>query len=297
MAQVLIHIGYPKAGSTYLHEWFTSHPCMLYNTHAISGFYHTHDLARYAESSSYIHDCFVLSNEDLSVWKGDVDIVGIKNARFYDVKNYQENLSETLHRIYPEAKVLIVTRGYTTYFQSLYSQYVSSGGALSFDDFKSKFGSVFPDAYDYTFIVSLYRKIFGSENVILLPFELLKDNPTEFTAAIEEQIGIKERFKYKTERVNASFDKKILFAYRRISSGLVKLVSPLPYSWQKMIYGFYIQCLNKKRPHPWMEILGKWMNTDIKMGGVEEILESLKGKSEILRNEKLYQPYLKEYLL
>ena len=294
---MLIHIGFPKTGSSYLQGWFDAHPRMYYQNHAITGFYHSHDIARYAESTDPIHDCFVLSSEDLSVWKGEVDIVGVKYARFYDVKAYHAKLSETLHRIYPQAKMLIVTRGYISYFSSLYAQYISSGGALSFEVFHERFGSLFPVAYDITHIVTQYRQVMGDENVIVLPYELLNSDPQTFTKLIEHEVGITENFTGSKEKVNPSFDKKILATYLRVSNLLVRLISPLPYKIQAKIYGFYVHKLNQKRPHPVMRFLARFTKKDIEMKGMEILVDSLKGRSEILRNEKLYQPYLKEYLL
>jgi hypothetical protein len=46
MSRHLVHIGYPKAGSTYLQRWFASHPQLAYREGGIAGFPNVYALAR-----------------------------------------------------------------------------------------------------------------------------------------------------------------------------------------------------------------------------------------------------------
>jgi hypothetical protein len=295
MSNVLIHIGYPKAGSTYLQTWFSKHPAMFYNYISVAGFYDTPGLSRYATDPAPMHECFVLSSENLSLWQSDVDIVGLKTTVLYDVRAYQNKLCNTLHRIYPQAKVLIIPRGYTTMFSSFYSEYLIGGGVLSWKEL-NQFSDFFSLTYDYTYVIGLYRKVFGNENVIVIPYELLREDATAFTDIIEDAMGIKQKFKF-TDVINPSIDKRTLAAYRRVSRLLYRLVKPLPYSLQRVIFGYYIMKLDKFKPHPMMKFLSKYNNEEVDIDGVEETYKVLQGKAEILRNEELFKPFLKDYLL
>ena len=139
---------------------------MFYRFKALTGFRNTHDLSWYAESTNPMHECFVISSEHLSVWKSDSDIVGMRNGlKKYDIKAYQEKLRDTLYAVYPTAKILIVTRGYTSLFQSFYSQYLAIGGTYDFENLLKSMWDNFPDLFDYSRVVSLYREKFGEENV------------------------------------------------------------------------------------------------------------------------------------
>lgn len=296
MSKVLLHIGYPKSGSKYLQEWFLQHPSIFFNHRSVTGFYESHDISRYAEDKSAIHDCFVLSCEELSSWKGDVDIVGMKNTRMYDVVAYQNKLAATLKSVYPLATILIVTRGYRTFFTSMFNEILAKGGVLNYRELQNMYGEFFQKTYDYSMVIKLYRDTFGKENVLVLPHELLRKDPSAFTKMIEEKTGIKNSFTIPPEKINASFAPQTLAAYRRFSNFVFKAVSPFPYTLQKFVYANYIHWLNKRKPNPYLEFLGKYTNPE-DMAGLEETILSMKGKAELLRHEELYQPYLKEYLL
>lgn len=298
MAKFLIHIGYIKSGSTYLQAWFDKHPAMLYKYNALGGFNNTEDLSWYAEREEPLHECYVISSELLSVWPSNSDIVGMRSGiQGYDVKKYQQKLCDTLHALYPTGKVLIVTRGYTTLFSSMYAQYVFNGGTFNFQDFfKSMTGST-PDLFDYSRIVGMYRQRFGTTNVIVLPYELLRDNPAAFTATIEKELGMQQTFSFTKEKINATRDKKVLKAHLAVSNMLYSAVQPLPYSLKRIVYGLYMK-QNYAGKLKWLfSAVAKVHKKEIDLGDVSGQLRIFEGKAELLRNEELYQLYLKEYLL
>jgi hypothetical protein len=271
---------------------------MFYKFKAITGFYNTHDISWYAESVEPMHECFVISSEHLSVWKSDSDIVGMRNGlKKYDIKAYQEKLRDTLYDIYPTAKILIVTRGYTSLFQSFYSQYLAIGGTYDFENLLKSMWDNFPDLFDYSRVIGLYREKFGNDNVIVLPYELLRTDPHAFTAVIEKKMGIKNTFQYTSEKVNASLDKKLLRAHRKLSNIIYRSVKPFPYKMQRALYGFYIMQLHRHNIDFVLRFMARIIDKEEGMQGMGGVLQSLAGKAEILRSEELYQPYLKEYLL
>ncbi len=297
MAAVLIHIGFPKAGSTYLQHWFAKHPAMFYQANAVAGFYHSTDLSKYAESAELLHEYFVLSAEHLSAWQGEPDIVGLKNTKLYDVEAYQKKIVATLYGLYPHAKILIVTRGYTSFFQSFYAEYLSVGGVLDFDVLLKNFGPFFNSVLNYSSTITKYRDVFGEENVTVLPYEMLRQNPLAFTSLIEERLGVKEKFAFTSEKINPSLNANQLFTYKRFSNFLFRVIQPLPYSLQRIVYGYYTTKLRVKKPNALIQFLSKFSSGSVELRGLEQTLEGLKGQAEILRQEKLYEPYLKEYLL
>ena len=155
----------------------------------------------------------------------------------------------------------------------------------------------FPDLFDYTRVVSIYREKFGHDNVIVLPYEMLRADPHAFTALIENKMGVKNSFKYSTEKVNASLDKKVLTAYRAVSNTVYRVIQPFPYKIQKVLYGLYIRQLHQHNLDFLFKIVTRILDKEESMAAMEGVLKNMAGKAEILRHEELYQPYLKEYLL
>jgi len=293
---VLIHIGYPRAGSTYIQTWFSQHPSFHYYYNSIAGFSDLLEMAKYAQKTNNVHDYFVVSCEDLSIWKGEIDIVGLKPVK-YNINNYQQKISKTLNRIFPNAKVLIVTRGFSSIITSIYAQYLVSGGTFIFEDFMKKVGPMLQQFCNYTYIVNSYKELFGEENLIVLPYELLKENPKLFISVIEERLGLSESINFTIEKINSSMDNRLLSAHLKFSIFLSSIISPFPYRFQKIIYSYYILKLNQQKPHPIIKALSRFVKTDMNTIVNEETLKLFSGNAEVFRNDKLFEPYLKKYLL
>src|SRR5208283_376024 len=75
MSQTLLHIGFAKSGSTYLQQWFEKHPAMYFQPKYVAGgFYHAWEFAKYAQNTGHAPANFVMSCDDISIWKGDVQL-------------------------------------------------------------------------------------------------------------------------------------------------------------------------------------------------------------------------------
>lgn len=297
MASVLLHIGYIKSGSTYLQHWFKAHPAMYYQSHGVTGFFNTASINFYAENKEPVHECFVLSSEDLSVWKGGGDLIGIRQPPYYEPRHYQDKVCKTLKAVYPQGKVLIVTRGYTSIIASFYAEYLNGGGTLKFEELQQIFGEFLAQMLDYSYVVKIYRETFGEDDVIVLPYELLRDKPADFLDIIEARVGIQQKFAFSADKVNAAMDWQTLAAYRKVSSVLLSATKVLPKNWQRNIYHWYSNKLYTQRPLPIMDFIAKFVSNDINLQGSDELLKKLEGRAELLRSEPLYQAYLKDYLL
>jgi hypothetical protein len=291
---VLIHIGYPKAGSTFLQEWFRGHPNIFYDTHFLQPYSNTGVIPDKTIPALNGRQHFVISEEQLVLWQGELDIVGLKFKPF-DIKAQQQNTAEALKKNFPDAKVLIVTRGFESLLQSMYAQYISMGGILGFAAYQEQMGEHLATFYDYNRVINLYRNTFGPERVIVLPFELLKEDAARFMQLLSDLSGIESSNNLNYVVVNPSLDKNLLPSYRLISQTLCNLTSIIPRNTQVKIYSNYVAALSQKRSGL-AGLLSKFM------GGEEltvkpETLKLFRGKAEELRQENLFAPYLKEYLL
>lgn len=87
--------------------------------------------------------------------------------------------AERLHRIAPEARILISIRSQLRILPSVYMQYVLRGGTMPPSVFfkgtheLGYFGFT-PEHFKYDLLLAHYQKLFGAENVYVLPQESLK---------------------------------------------------------------------------------------------------------------------------
>jgi hypothetical protein len=295
MSQVLIHIGYSKAGSSYLKRWFLAHPDMYYRAKSVAGFYTAEDIVRYAQKNEKEPAYFVLSSEHISVWRGDYDLITSITSG-YNLETYHQRMTATLHDIFAEPYVLIVTRGFSGVLRSLYAQYVRDGGILSFEKLNLQYSAEFSSLYDYTWLIQLYRQVFGAEKVIVLPFELLQNHPAQFIGILQDKLGLQKHSEFTNDKVNPSLDPKSVAAIRRFSAFIFAGLKIFPRSLQTKIYNYHLRQIKKKSFLRLIKLIAPFYD-DEHMIVTESMLSNYKGKAEILRSEPLYQGYLKDYLL
>jgi len=193
---MLIHIGYHKTGTTWLQE---------------NVFKHLDD-----SELIYLFDRLQIRDDFIKVSPQYFDIEATKIKYKPIIENCQmrnlvpiishERLSgypssggydstliaDRLAAIFPEAKVLITIREQKSLILSWYAQYIVDGGSLNFESFINPpstncvVGMPLFDLkfYEFHHLIEYYQKLFSKENVLVLPFELLKDNPEEFSNRI-----------------------------------------------------------------------------------------------------------------
>ena len=298
MAEILLHIGFPKSGSTYLQKWFELHPELYFQPkHFAQGFYNAWEFARYAQENKTVAEKYVLSCEDLSIFNSQRDPIGHRVTHPFDYRSFQNNVCNMLHNLFPNGKILIVTRGYTTIFKSLYSEYISMTGSLSPENFVAADKELFQFMFDYSYVINLYREKFGRDNVLVLPYELMRDDLPKFLSLIENELHLSAKVQLGYEKINASYNNEILTAYQRTSFFVYRFLKIFPHSWQLKMYPYYSKLFRSNEPHLFMVILSKFVSTPLNMNELAPLTEAMRGKADILKTEELYQPYLKEYLL
>ncbi len=298
MSQLLLHIGFPKSGSTYLQKWFEKNPSVYYQPkYMAQGFLNAWELAKYAQFSPSPPQSYVLSCEDLTLFQSERDLVGLRDTYDFNHRRYQENVCEMLHQLFPTAKILIVTRSYKTIFQSIYSQYLAMAGSLEPEAFIKANHALFSSMLDYTYVINLYREKFGKDRVIVMPYELMRDNLAEFLSLIENELDIQEKFNFTDKKINAAYDIKVLTAYQRLSNFVCQLIKPLPRFVQESIYKKYAAIVRNDKPHALLLFMSKFVTNPIDLNKVSGMADFMKDKAEVLRTEKLYESFLNEYQL
>lgn len=168
---------------------------------------------------------FVLSDENLS-----------GNPIITDNRNKQ--IAVLLKQLFYDAKILIVIREQKSIINSLYFQYLSRGGLVGIEQFligdsKKQIYKLNPSHYNYDVVVSEYFNVFGKENVLVLPYEMLKDNPKYFISYIEKFLTIKIDYseivfsRFHNKGKNFFIEHRLRFINRFTKSSYFNNYSPL----------------------------------------------------------------------
>lgn len=295
MTRHLLHIGYPKAGSTYLQRWFASHPQLAFADGGLAGFRSVYAIAQSAASAEADPLVRVTSCEALAVPGEDAGrpSVDYDGYRRFDMAAAQERACRTLAALFPGATVLIVTRGFRAVILSALSQYARSGGDL---DLAEHIRSAGPDhhliaVFDYDRLIAEYQRAFGAANVLVLPYELLRDDADAFLRALAEPLGI-EPLAGPRERVNEGLSPVELYWYPRLTRAVRRLRS-------RRLFGAYIAAAQGNRLRRGIALLQRLRPGEpVTAASIpDEFLDAFRGRAESLRGNPLYAAYAAEYLL
>jgi hypothetical protein len=102
-----------------------------------------------------------------------------------------KEMAERLAALFPSSRILIVIREQRSAILSSYRQYVKVGGTASLERYvfpPERWSAVIPlfrfDYFKYHYLIEHYQKLFGKDQVLVLPYELFSTNPNEFVAEI-----------------------------------------------------------------------------------------------------------------
>jgi hypothetical protein len=202
----VLHIGYPKAASTFLVGFLQSHPQITVDQFQLSDLLQPTAGALAIRQKPYADKVHVSKDENVAE---SVCVVG-------DLKNWQRYLYEPgawdrvkndivvdpaeaalrLHKVHPEAKVLIVIREQTDWMQSVYKFVMSQlpWNRRSFTDYcTTPSGIVLLQAGHFDQTIRAYIDIFHSNRVRVLRFEDIISSPKRFTADLFGFIGVSDR--------------------------------------------------------------------------------------------------------
>lgn len=285
----LIHIGYPKTGSMFLRRWFRMHPQLLYAEGGIAGFRNVYEIARSAAAPKKDILYRVTSSEALStphIFVGEqvVDYDRIKNLPVA-----QAEACNTLAALFPTAKVLIITRGFRSILLSSYSQFLRAGGRYRFEEFVQSAGPA--QAWNYDFVISLYTRAFGESNVIVMPYEFLRDDAGRFVGTLADRLGLAP-IAPDAGRINPSLSAIEMYWYPR----LTRRVHALPIG--NALKRLYVLGVRANRFRRVISVLQRFRRGSAVDDAAidEQFVDSYRGKAESLRGNPLYGPYADEYL-
>jgi len=228
---LLIHIGFHKTGTTYLQRnVFTgengySSPWSVSSGEAIEYFILTHE-RKY--KSKVVRDQFTRACDDGSM-SNRIPVISHEDLSGYPIygRYYGHQVASRIKITFPDAKILICIREQKSMIRSLYGQYINQGGEWPLSTFLgdeydhlSGYRPIFQlEHLEYDLIVKHYQELFGVENVLVLPYELLKENSAEFEKKIHLFSGGKcnTQRKRKRKRENVGYLAKTLQVNRLLN--------------------------------------------------------------------------------
>jgi hypothetical protein len=306
MTGVLLHVGYGKTGSTYLQkEWLPRHPQLAFRYDTFGGATTTSTFVEQALRCTAPPRYYVLSEEQLGAGfpagRGYLPIVTGEPVTAESGRRMRENQARVcrlLADLFPQARVLLVTRGFESALRSIYSEAVRLGYPRDCAAFLRDHRPHLLQWLDIDYLVDLYTKAFGRSALCLLPFELLREDAVRFVRTLERELGL-DPHDVPTERVHASLTPEELYWYTAISRHTVaRLVPHLPERRALWLYRrFTLGVMKTGAVAGFIRRLGRVSSRRVALDIPPDYLEAFRGQAQALRERPYYEPYLAGYLL
>lgn len=303
--RVLLHVGFHKAGSSWLEAWLTRHSQVRFSAATFGGLQGPMDLCREVKRDGPLPRVHAVSEENLTgglVFPEGYFYLLLRHQGFHTrptgIPEHQARIAARLHALFPGAQVLLITRGFAGALRSVYSQVVRIGGDLPFDEFLEAYRLQIADWLAYDRVIGAYRAHFGAENVTVLPFEALADGEAAFGRMLEEALGL-DHEEITIGRVLPSLSPVQLAAYARFSHRVLAPVARHLRNYRAMqMYLLYARFVVDQ---PWADWAiraafaprGDVARPELPPG----YLERFRGTAESLATLPAFAPYRAAYLL
>jgi hypothetical protein len=295
MQRHLVHVGYPKAGSTTLQAWFEGRP------EVASWATSAEAIARQVAVTDNAPRWVVTSSEwlILPAFEGP----GVPPTE--PIAARRRRVCARLRAMFGDATILIVTRGFRSIMASSYSEVLRWGPGLSVEEFVSlyqespAFEGLRPaDVLDYDAALRLYADTFGAENIVALPFELLRDDSRGFLARLEQRLDLEPRSD-QASWLNRSLSGAELYWYPRLSRRVERAANRLGRRGTALRDRYYRRVIRSGRLERSVDVLSRVVRTPTVNPADEipaEVVETCRGRASSLATNPDYAPYAVEYL-
>lgn len=197
------HIGLHKSASTLLQSTiFSHHPELA----TVGNFSNSESARRFRQHIWTL--CKTNAGElNINDWRTEFDsltrthlhlhddiVFGISEERLSGHYLTGERVEFNLHALrqsFGPIRIILILRNPLTYIVSAYSEYIKAGGTLSMHNFLHYYDSNgLAVKLAYKPLVQKIGNIFGSDKLLVLPYEWLKDDQLAFFTALTDFLGI-----------------------------------------------------------------------------------------------------------
>jgi hypothetical protein len=295
MTEHLIHIGYAKTGTTFLRQWFGEHPEVQFVVEGIAGFRDAAAIVRAGARSSPPPLYWVTSAEAFSTPHAGfgTDEIDYEIMQKSSMRDAQSRTCHLLRDLFPTARILVVTRGFRSMILSGYSQYVRTGGQESLATVCAQAAQQAP--WDYDFLIEQYRRAFGEANVMVLPYELLQEDPARFLECITGPLGL-ATIPIPAGRPNPSLSPVELAWYPELARRLTAL--PEEGGVRRDAMEQHLRAMNENSLRETIEELQRTEPREPVTAALltGEVLYPFRSFAQGFRENRLYRSYAREYL-
>lgn len=208
----IIHIGYPKTGTTWLQENFFNHTTNYqYIKKEICNEIFTKpnafcfDKQMALEKINHLgHNKDVILSSEL--FAGTINRGWLKGL-------WCKETAIRLHSVFPNAKIVIFIRKQDDLIASAYMQYIRNGGNFSINRYlsSSAYNLFSFDHLKFNQLIQFYETLYGKESLHIFLFEDFKDDVVGFTKMFSDRLGISVNFSnLDFSPTNESIPKKLL---------------------------------------------------------------------------------------
>lgn len=194
MKKAIIHIGYPKAASTWLQK--NVFPTVRNATPVIKNPQTKYFIETYQTEFSPEEAIRILPDDDTLLLSDERFLGGMLTGGMngFAIKCIAERFKTTFDKV----KIVIVVRNQYDIIASTYSHYVYYGGTYNFEKFYlnnlyyviQKMALFSPHLFDYYRIYDTYTSLFGKDNVAVLLYEDIELSPIRFISQIENKTDL-----------------------------------------------------------------------------------------------------------
>jgi len=239
--EVVLHVGHVKTASTWLQETIFSNPASGFvipwdnaGGRAMTAFFTVNS---YCDDSAWARTFFEEGLRRSADGPGipiisEENLCGNPGGRIYTGRY----VADRIHSAFPRAKILIGVREQKSLAISLYREYLNLDGTLPLDVFLGRGDEplgftpiLYPDYLEYDRVVGYYQKLYGRENILVLPIELLKNKPQEYIKSIFEFCQCSGRIGRLAGAKRVGFQARVLAVRRRLNPWIpINPLTPFP---------------------------------------------------------------------
>ena len=235
--QIYLHVGLPKTGTTYLqHRYF---PVLKNIGFACLAEPFNRSLGLFFEELAYANPTFYpLEEKRRELWSllskvsDDKILISCEELFGWFHLNFANNgfIAETLHKLIPDAKLIVIVRGQSDWLESAYKQTLRQFSSETINDFLRFRGGAFETRrlfpgrpqinvteLNYHTYIANYARLFGRDSLLVLPFEQFERDRSAFLMRLSSFLGV--------EHIDPVDDRQVNRGYSLITSHLVRLIN------------------------------------------------------------------------